>query len=125
MGVASVLKERRPGIRIVAVEPAASAVLSGNQAGQHLIPGIGVGFVPPLFDSSLVDEIIPVSNEDAYATARLLARREGISSGASAGASLHASLSILDRPHMTGKTVATLLPDTGDRYISSPLFDPN
>jgi cysteine synthase A len=125
MGVASVLKARRPGIRIVAVEPAASAVLSGKGAGQHLIPGIGVGFVPPLFDRSLVDEIIPVSNEDAYAAARLLAKREGISSGVSAGASLHASLSILDRPHMAGKTVATLLPDTGDRYASSSLFDPN
>jgi cysteine synthase len=92
MGVASVLKERRPGIRIVAVKPAASAVLSGGSAGQHRIPGIGVGFVPPLFDRSLVDEVVPVSNEDAFATTRLLARREGISSGISASAAIHALL---------------------------------
>jgi cysteine synthase A len=123
MGVASVLKKRLPQVRIIAVEPAASAVLSGGPAGQHLIPGIGVGFVPPLFNRDLVDEVIAVSNEDAYATARLLARREGISSGVSAGAALHASLSVLERSEMAGKTVVTILADTGDRYASSPLFD--
>jgi cysteine synthase A len=119
MGVASVLKERRPGIRIIAVEPAASAVLSGGSAGQHRIPGIGVGFVPPLFDRGLVDEIVPVSNEDAFATARLLALREGISSGVSAGAAIHASLTVMKRPEMVGKTAVTILLDTGDRYASS------
>lgn len=122
IGVASVLKERRPSIRIVAVEPAASAVLSGGTAGQHRIPGIGVGFVPPVFDRSLVDEVIPVSNEDALATARSLARREGISSGVSAGAALHACLQVMRRPENAGKTVVTILPDTGDRYASSGLF---
>ncbi len=123
MGVASVLKKRKPDIRIIAVEPAACAVLSGGCAGQHRIPGIGVGFVPPLFDRSLVDEIVPVSNEDAFAATRLLARREGISSGISAGAAIHASLAVMKRAEMVGKTVVTILPDTGDRYASSGLFD--
>jgi cysteine synthase A len=123
MGVASVLKERRPDIRIIAVEPAASPMLSGGSAGQHRIPGIGMGFVPPLFDRSLVDEVVPVSNEDALATTRLLARREGISAGISAGAAIHASLTVMKRPKMVGKTVVTILPDTGDRYASSGLFD--
>ncbi|AEU34488.1 cysteine synthase A [Granulicella mallensis] len=123
MGVAGVLKERKPGVRIVAVEPAASAVLSGGVAGQHRIPGIGVGFVPPLYDQSLVDEVIAVSNEDAFATARLLAKREGISSGVSAGAALHASLQVMRRPELAGRTVVTILPDTGDRYASSGLFE--
>lgn len=123
MGVASVLKERRHDIRIIAVEPEASAVLSGGSAGQHRIPGIGVGFVPPLFDRGLVDEVVPVSNEDAFATARLLARREGISSGISGGAAIHASLTVMKRPEMSGKTAVTILPDTGDRYASSGLFD--
>jgi cysteine synthase A len=123
MGVASVLKERRPNIRVIAVEPAASAVLSGGSAGQHRIPGIGVGFVPPLFDRSLIDEVVPVSNEDAFATTRLLAGREGISTGISAGAAVHASLKVMKRPEMIGKTAVTILPDTGDRYASSGLFD--
>jgi cysteine synthase A len=123
MGVASILKERRPDIRIIAVEPAASAVLSGGSPGQHRIPGIGVGFVPPLFDRSLVDEVVPVSNEDAFAATRLLARREGISSGISGGAAIHASLTVMKRPEMVGKTAVTILPDTGDRYASSGLFN--
>jgi cysteine synthase A len=123
MGVASLLKERRPDIRIIAVEPALSPVLSGGSAAQHRIPGIGVGFVPPLFDRTLIDEIIPVSNEDAFAMTRLLAKREGISAGISAGAVLHASLTALKRPGIIGKTVVTILADTGDRYASSGLFD--
>jgi len=123
MGVASVLKERRPKVRIIAVEPAASAVLSGGTAGQHSIPGIGVGFVPPLFDRGLVDEIVAVSDEDAFAAMRLLARREGISAGISAGAAVHASLVTMKRPDMSGKTVVTILPDPGDRYVSSDLFN--
>ncbi|MGY4225116.1 cysteine synthase A [Bradyrhizobium sp. USDA 4503] len=123
MGIGGLLKERRPGVQVVAVEPQASAVLSGGSAGQHRIPGIGVGFVPPLFDRSLVDEIVSVSNEDAFAAARRLARREGISAGVSAGAAIHASLTVLKRPAMVGKTVVVLLADTGDRYASSGLFD--
>lgn len=123
MGVASVLKERRPGVHVVAVEPADSAVLSGGSKGQHRMPGIGVGFIPPLFDSYLVDEVIAVSNDDAFAAARRLARREGISAGISAGAAIHASLAVLERPEMVGKTVVTILPDSGDRYASSGLFD--
>lgn len=122
MGVASVLKERRPNIRVIAVEPADSAVLSGSHPGQHRIPGIGIGFVPPFFDKDLVDEVIAVSNEDAFAAARLLARREGISSGVSAGAALHASLGVLDRSDMIGRTIVTILADTGDRYASTGLF---
>jgi cysteine synthase A len=123
MGVAGVLKERRPDIRIVAVEPEDSAVLSGRAPGQHRMPGIGVGFVPPLFDRSLVDEVIAVSNEDAFVAARRLAKTEGISTGVSAGASIHASLTVLARPGMVDRTVVTLLADTGDRYASSGLFD--
>ncbi|CAB3745936.1 cysteine synthase A [Paraburkholderia solisilvae] len=123
MGIASVLKERRPGIRVVAVEPVDSAVLSGGQPGQHRIPGIGVGFVPPLFDRTLVDEVIPVSNDDAFAAARLLAKTEGICAGVSAGAAIHASLAVLVRPEMAGKTVVAILPDTGDRYASAGLFE--
>jgi cysteine synthase len=123
IGIASVLKKRRPDIRVVAVEPQGSAVLSGGQAGQHRIPGIGVGFVPPLFDTSLVDEVIAVSNEDAFSAARRLARREGISAGVSAGAAVHAAMSLLLRPEMAGKTVVTILADTGDRYASSGLFN--
>lgn len=123
MEMQQVLKDRRPGVRINPVESAASVVLLGESAGQHRIPGIGVGFVPPLFDRSLVDEVVPVSNEDAFATTRLLARREGISSGLSAGAAIHASLTVMKRPEMMGRTAVTILPDTGDRYASSGLFD--
>lgn len=122
MGVGSMLKERRPGVHIVAVEPASSAVLSGGVSGQHRIPGIGAGFVPPLFDRSIVDELITVSDDDALATARLLARREGISAGISSGAAIHASRVVLKRPEMTGRTVVTILPDTGDRYVRSGIF---
>lgn len=123
IGIASVLKRRRPEIRVVAVEPQGSAVLSGGQAGQHRIPGIGVGFVPPLFDRALVEEVIAVSNEDAFAAARRMAQCEGISAGVSAGAAVHAALSLLLRPEMAGKTVVTILADTGDRYASSGLFN--
>ncbi|KLD66138.1 cysteine synthase A [Dyella japonica] len=122
MGVGSVLKERRPGVHIVAVEPATSTVLSGGPGGQHRIPGIGAGFVPPLFDRSIVDEVVAVSDDDALATTRLLARREGISAGISSGAAIHASRVVLNRPEMIGKTAVTILPDTGDRYVRSGLF---
>jgi cysteine synthase A len=123
MGVAQLLKERRTAVRIVAVEPARSAVLSDGAAGQHRIPGIGVGFVPPLLDRSLVDEVVAVPDEDAFAATRLLARREGVSAGVSAGAALHAALALLQRPDMAGKSVVTILPDTGDRYAGTGLFD--
>jgi cysteine synthase A len=123
MGVGGVLKARRPGVRVIAVEPADSAVLSGGPPGQHKIPGIGVGFVPPLFDRNLVDEVITVTNDDALATTRRLARREGLSAGVSAGAALHATLTVLKRPEFEGMTAVTILADTGDRYASSGLFD--
>jgi cysteine synthase A len=123
MGVASILKQRQPSCRIVAVEPAESSVLSGGAVGQHSIPGIGVGFVPPLFDRTLVDEVIPVRSTDAFATARRLAKCEGISAGISSGAAVHASLVLMDRPEMAEKTVVTILPDSGDRYASSGLFE--
>jgi cysteine synthase A len=123
IGIASVLKERKPGLRVVAVEPADSPVLSGGRAGQHRIPGIGVGFVPPLFDCTWVDEVIAVTNEAAFAAARQLAKREGICAGVSAGAAIHASLTMLKREEMAGKTVVAILPDTGDRYASSGLFE--
>ncbi|MEH2549914.1 cysteine synthase A [Bradyrhizobium sp. AZCC 2262] len=124
MGVASVLKERCPDIRIVAVEPKDSAVLSGGCAGQHRIPGIGVGFVPPLFDRGLVDEIFPVSNEDAFAAVRRLARREGISAGVSSGAAIHAALTILDRPEMVGRRLQFFWPTpaTGTRRRASSTY---
>jgi cysteine synthase A len=122
IGIASVLKERRPDIRVVAVEPQGSAVLSGGSSGQHRIPGIGVGFVPPLYNRELVDEVIAVSNEDAFTGARQLARREGICAGISAGAAVHAGLTLMQRPEMAGKTVLVILADTGDRYASSGLF---
>lgn len=122
IGIASLLKERLPNLRVVAVEPQDSNVLSGGKAGQHRIPGIGIGFVPPLFDRQLVDEVIAVSNDDAFVAARQLAKREGICAGISAGAAVHASLVLMQRPEMEGKTVVVILPDTGDRYASSGLF---
>ncbi|VVU50114.1 cysteine synthase A [Burkholderia anthina] len=123
IGTAGALKEKKPNLHVVAVEPLDSNVLSGGKAGQHRIPGIGVGFVPPLFDRQLVDEVIAVSNDDAFSAARMLAKREGICAGISGGAAIHASLSLLQRPDMQGKTVVAILPDTGDRYASSGLFD--
>jgi len=123
MGIASVLKERRRGIHVVAVEPAGSAVLSGGLPGQHKIAGIGVGFVPPLYDRRLVDEVIAVPDEAAFGGARDLARFEGICGGVSAGAAVYAALTLLKRPTFVGKTVLAMLADTGDRYASSGLFD--
>jgi len=121
-GVAQVLKARRPSVHVIAVEPAGAAVLSGRAAGQHRMPGIGVGFIPPLLDRSLVDEVIAVSDEDAFTKARQLARLEGIAAGPSSGAALHAALEVLARSEMAGKTAVAILPDTGDRYMSAGLF---
>ena len=121
-GVAQVIKARKPGLRTVAVEPEASPVLSGGQPGPHKIQGIGAGFVPAVLDLSLVDEVVRVSNEDAFAMARALARREGILAGISSGAAAHAAVALAKRPENAGKLIVVVLPDTGERYLSTPLF---
>ena len=121
-GVGQYLKERNPAIKIVAVEPKDSPVLSGGPAGAHGIQGIGAGFVPKVLDTSIYDEIIPVSSEDAFAAGRLAGRREGVLVGISSGAALHAAIVLAKRPENGGKTIVTLFPDTGDRYLSTPLF---
>jgi len=121
-GVGAVLKAANPAVRIVAVEPDASAVLSGGQAGPHKLQGIGAGFVPKTLDRTLVDEVVAVSAEDAGETARALARTEGILCGISSGAAMWAALQVAARADMAGKTVVVLLPDTGERYLSTWLF---
>src|SRR5215218_1278528 len=123
-GAGRYLKERNPACRVVAVEPASSPVLSGGRAGPHKIQGIGAGFVPPVLDRSLVDEIIPVDDEDAIGTARLVARCEGVLAGISGGAALYAALEIAQRPEAKGERVAVVLPDSGERYVSTPFFAP-
>jgi cysteine synthase len=123
-GVGQVLKERRPDALVVAVEPSASPVLSGGPPGPHKIQGIGAGFVPEVYDPSVVDEIIGVSDEDALATARAMAQREGILAGISAGAAVHAALEVADRPEMAGKRVVCIVCDSGERYMSLPFFAP-
>ncbi|MBQ8982681.1 MAG: cysteine synthase A [Lachnospiraceae bacterium] len=121
-GAGKYLKERNPDIRIVAVEPAASPVLSGGRPGPHKIQGIGAGFVPKTLDQNIYDEILTVSNEDAFATGRALGKQEGILVGISSGAALHAATVLAERPENQGKTIVVLLPDTGDRYLSTPMF---
>ena len=121
-GVGQALKRRKPSIRVVAVEPAGAAVLSGGPAGSHLIPGIGVGFVPKVLDRSIIDEIIAVSDEDAFERARQLAREEGILAGVSSGAALHAALAVAARDESAGKLIVVLLADSGERYITTSLF---
>ena len=121
-GVGRYLKEKDPHVRIVAVEPAASPLLSGGKAGSHGLQGIGANFVPENLDRSVVDEVIPVWEKDAYAAARLLAGTEGVLVGISSGAALWAAIEIAKRPGSEGKTIVVLLPDTGDRYLSTPLF---
>jgi cysteine synthase len=118
------LKERNPGLHVVAVEPAASPVLSGGKAGPHKIDGIGPGFIPEVLNSDVIDEIVPVEDEDAIETARLCARREGVSAGISAGAAVWAAVQVGSRPEMRGKRIVAILPDSGDRYISTPFFAP-
>src|ERR687896_674880 len=122
-GAGGFLKERNPRLRIVAVEPAASPVLSGGRAGPHKIQGIGAGFVPPVLDRALVDETIAVDDEDALETARLVARREGVLAGISCGAALYAALEIARRDG-AGQRIAVVLPDSGERYVSTPFFAP-
>jgi cysteine synthase A len=123
-GVGGVLRERSPETLIVAVEPEASPVLSGGQAGPHKIQGIGAGFVPDVLDRSVIDETIAVSDEDALETARLAARREGVLAGISAGANIRAALEVASRPEMAGKRVVTIVCDSGERYVSLPFFAP-
>jgi cysteine synthase A len=122
-GVGEVLRSRKPGVQIVAVEPATSAVLSGGAPGDHQMPGIGVGFVPEVLNRTILDEIVTATDEQAFACAKRLAREEGIVAGISSGAALHAALAIASRPDSEGKMIVVILPDTGDRYITSPLFD--
>ncbi len=121
-GVGRYLKEQNPAIRIVGVEPADSAVLSGGRPGPHGLMGIGAGFVPEALDTSIYDEIIPVTSEEAYASARAMAACEGVLVGITSGAALHAATLLAKRPEYQGKTIVALLPDTGERYLSTPLF---
>lgn len=121
-GVGRYLKEQKPSVRVIGVEPATSAVLSGGKAGPHGLQGIGAGFVPEVLDRTVIDEAIPVTDEDAYAAGRLLAQREGVLAGISSGAALRAAIGVAAREGSAGKTVVVLLPDTGDRYLSTPMF---
>jgi cysteine synthase A len=121
-GVGEVLKERKPGVRMVAVEPANAAVLSGGPAGNHQIPGIGIGFVAEVLNRSILDEVIAVTDEDAFSCARRLAREEGIVAGASSGAALQAALAVAGRMEAAGKIIVVILADTGERYVTTKLF---
>ena len=123
-GAGEVLKERNPNCRIVAVEPRSSAVLSGGSPGPHKIQGIGAGFVPEVLNRELLDEVITVDDEDAIETARALARREGVLAGISCGAAVWAALQVASRPESRGARIATILPDSGERYVSTPFFAP-
>jgi cysteine synthase len=123
-GAGEVLKQRNPSCRLVAVEPASSAVLSGRRAGPHKIQGIGAGFIPQVLRTDLLDEVIPVEDEDALATARELARSEGVLAGISGGAAMWAAQQIAQRPDSRGARIATILPDSGERYVSTPFFAP-
>ena len=121
-GVGEYLKDKKPGVKIVAVEPETSAVLSTGVAGAHKIQGIGAGFVPDVLDTKVYDEIIPVSNEAAFETGKLICKSEGVLVGISSGAAAYAAIELAKRPENEGKTIVVLLPDTGDRYLSTPLF---
>ncbi len=121
-GVGEYLKQQNPAVRVVAVEPAGSPVLSGGEAGAHGLMGIGAGFVPNVLNTAVYDEIIPVTEEEAYAAGRLLATREGVLVGITSGAALHAAMQLARRPENSGKTIVVLLPDTGERYLSTPMF---
>lgn len=122
-GVAEVIKNRKKGFRAVAVEPAGSPVLSGGSAGAHKIQGIGAGFIPPVLNTSIIDEVVTVRDEDAFVTARALARYEGILCGISSGAAVWAALAVAERPENKGKNIVAILPSTGERYLSTELFE--
>ena len=121
-GVGKYLKSKNPDVKIVAVEPKSSAVLSTGVAGPHKIQGIGAGFIPDVLDTKIYDEIIPVENDDAFKTGRLIGKKEGILVGISSGAATWAAIELAKRPENKGKNIVVLLPDTGDRYLSTPLF---
>lgn len=121
-GVGELLKSKKAGVQIIAVEPFDSPVLSGGSPGPHKIQGIGAGFVPETFNAAIVDEIFKVKNEDAFTTARNLSKHEGLLVGISSGAAIYAAAQIAQRPENKGKTIVALLPDTGERYLSTPLF---
>jgi cysteine synthase A len=121
-GVGEVLKERKPGVRIVAVEPAGSALLSGGSPGPHKMPGIGIGFIPKVLNRSIVDEVIAVTDDEAFRMARRLAKEEGILAGVSSGAALHAAVALASRKESSGKLILLILPDSGERYVTTDLF---
>ena len=121
-GTGEYLKRQNPNVKVVAVEPASSPVLSQGHAGAHKIQGIGAGFVPDVLDTKIYDEIITVENDDAFATGRLIGKHEGVLVGISSGAAVWAAIELAKRPENKGKTIVALLPDTGDRYLSTPLF---
>jgi cysteine synthase len=124
-GVGEVLKQRNPDVHVVAVEPAASPVLSGGRSGPHKIQGIGAGFVPSVLNREVIDEVIPVEDDDAIEAARGVARTEGVLAGVSAGAALHAALELADRRELRGKRMVAIFPDSGERYVSTPWFAPD
>jgi cysteine synthase A len=121
-GTGDYLKKQNPNVKVVAVEPADSPVLSKGTAGSHKIQGIGAGFVPDVLDTKIYDEIIPVTNDDAFALGKEVGRKEGVLVGISSGAALWAGIELAKRPENEGKTIVVLLPDTGDRYLSTPMF---
>jgi cysteine synthase A len=123
-GCGRYLRARNPGVRLVAVEPASSPVLSGGQPGPHRIQGIGAGFVPPVLNREVIDEVMPVTDEQAIETSRLCARREGVLVGLSCGAAVYAAMEIAQRPEMAGRRIVCVLPDSGERYVSTPFFAP-
>ena len=124
-GVGQYLKEQNPAVKVVAVEPEDSPVLSGGPAGAHGLQGIGAGFIPQALDTSVYDAVMTVSTEEAYAAGRRMGRKEGVLAGISSGAALHAAIVLARKPENAGKTIVVLLPDTGDRYLSTPLFAGN
>ena len=121
-GVGRYLKEQKPNVQVIGVEPASSPLLTQGRAGSHGLQGIGANFVPSILDTTIYEEVIPVTEEEAYAAGRAVAQKEGLMVGISSGAAIHAALQVAKRPENKGKTIVVLLPDTGDRYLSTPMF---